>query len=97
MIVDGTPDTMDSSNNRMSFVDHCGLPERLSERHLWQAKDAIQLLPSEKVIFENFVQRISLWVRLSHSTWILHCRTDKLIEPSSIRLIYLTQDAISQR
>lgn len=67
-IVDGTPDAIGTTNYRVSFADDIGLPARLLERQLWQAKDVIQLLPSEKVVFESFVQHISLWVRFSYST-----------------------------
>ena len=61
-IVDGAPDARDSISDGVSQPDNIGLPARLSERRLWQAKDSIPMLPQEKVLFENFVRRISLWV-----------------------------------
>lgn len=96
-IVDGSPDTVGSSNYRISSVDDIGLPTRLSERQLWQDKDVIQLLPSETVLFENFVQHISFWVilRFSCSKQLSLRRTDIAVTFPSDRLIYLIQDATS--
>ena len=60
-IVDDPNNAVENESPRVSFGGDIGLPTS-SERQLWQAKNAIQLLPSEKVIFENFVRHISLWV-----------------------------------
>lgn len=93
-IVDGSPDTIETSNYRMSIADDIGLPARMSERQLWQAEDVIQLLPSEKVVFETFVQHTSFWVCFSYSTHISLRWTDIVATFPSNRLIYSIPDAI---
>ena len=65
-IVDSTPDTIGTNTYPMSYLDDIGLPARMSETQLWQAKEVIQLLPSEKIVFENFVRHVSSWVRSNH-------------------------------
>jgi hypothetical protein len=67
-IVDNSPETIEASSGRVSFADNTRQPSRISERQLWQAKEVIELLPSEKVIFDNFVQHMGLWVCFSSSS-----------------------------
>ena len=93
-IVDSSQSVAGSASDPVSSAEGIRLSAPESERQLWQSEEPIQLLPSERVIFDNFVQNLSLWVRL-----LLFTRGGMSIivmnHPADAdRLICLTQDVI---
>lgn len=66
-IVDSPQCTTTCASDPTSSEHDIHFPTRMPERQLWQSKEVIQLLPSERLVFENFVQHFSLWVRLPYS------------------------------
>ena len=62
-IVDDCPEAIEGRGDcGMSPAYNSEAPTLTQDKHLWQAESAIQLLPSERSHFENFVRQIGPWV-----------------------------------